>query len=157
MKPLPSEALFGRGLMKISGGDKTFTGHCGDTCGTHSVLMYDEEYDCCIAFSLNGTTYSPLVVFDEIVTVLFSDDFQSPQFRKPVTYSLNQLTFLKFGMCHILDNKRQFLDCALHIFTLKACKTNYQSFRCFMLDLKIRDSKQDNTFSIGAFFNCLRF
>lgn len=87
MEPLGTEAIFGRGLMKIRGGDSVFIGHCGDTYGTHSVMLHNRELDCSISFSLNGATYSPLVFFDEIVKVLFDDDFQFPEYREPVAYS----------------------------------------------------------------------
>lgn len=87
MKPLSTEPIFGRGLMTISGGGKPFIGHCGDTYGTHSVMLYNEELDCSISFVLNGTTYSPLVFFDEIVNVLLHTDFQFPKFRNRLSFS----------------------------------------------------------------------
>jgi len=85
MKPvIEKKEYFGMGLLQMPMRTQMFSGHGGDTKGTHSALGYNEKDQISIALVINGERYSRNEFLLGVLSIMYEENFEMPTFKKVV-------------------------------------------------------------------------
>jgi D-alanyl-D-alanine carboxypeptidase len=81
---LPAKENYGLAMHKIDFEDKTGYGHGGAIDGFRTTLTYFPQENLAVAYTANGTSYSPEKLVQNALSIYFNRPFTLPVFAKPL-------------------------------------------------------------------------